>query len=101
MPSKQAGQKIRERGGNYGFRVYDVDGTRRYKGGFKTKGERDDALRDTLDGLNGGRVRDELNLQQLVDEYLAQHIAEDNTIATLTARLKHVTAAFGDTKLER
>jgi hypothetical protein len=28
---------------------------------------------------------------ELVDEYLDQHIAEQNTITTLTARLKHVT----------
>jgi integrase len=42
-----------------------------------------------------------LTVQELVDEYLEQHVAEDNTIATLTARLNYLTAQFGDTKLER
>jgi integrase len=40
-------------------------------------------------------------VRELVDEYLEQHVAEANTIATLTARLKYLTAQFGDTKLER
>jgi integrase len=43
----------------------------------------------------------ELTVGELVDEYLAQHIAEQNTIDTLTYRLKHVTAAFGGQRLER
>jgi integrase len=38
---------------------------------------------------------------ELVDEYLDQHIAEQNTITTLTARLKHVTGSFGDRRLDR
>jgi integrase len=101
MPSKQAGQKIRERGGNYGFRYYDADGTRRYRGGFKTKGERDDDLRRTLDALNGGQVRDDLTVQELVDEFLEQYDREPGSVATLTANLKHVTAKFGDKRIDR
>ena len=58
MPSKQAAQKIPRQGNRgYAFRYYDADGKRRYRGGFKTKEERDAALRDTLDALNGGRAR--------------------------------------------
>lgn len=40
-------------------------------------------------------------LSELVSEYLAQHIREPNTKATLEARLKKATAAFGDVRLDR
>ena len=42
-----------------------------------------------------------MTVRELVDEYLGQHIAEDNTIATLTFRLRHVTSAVGDQRLDR
>ena len=59
-------------------------------------------LEHSLEGVRlGSLARRDLTVQELVDEYLEQHIAEDNTIATLTARLKHVTAAFGGVKVER
>jgi integrase len=40
-------------------------------------------------------------LSALVDEYLAQHVCEPNTKATLTARLKKATGTFGDVRLDR
>src|SRR3954453_19375734 len=40
-------------------------------------------------------------VQELVEEDLEKHIAEANTVATLTFRLKHVTSAFGDRRLDR
>jgi integrase len=39
-------------------------------------------------------------LSALVEEYLAQHVCEPNTKATLTARLKKATATFGDVRLD-
>jgi integrase len=40
-------------------------------------------------------------LQALVDEYLAQHVCEPNTKATLEARLRKATATFADVRLDR
>jgi hypothetical protein len=40
-------------------------------------------------------------LTTLVEEYLAQHVCEPNTKATLEARLKKATATFGGTRLDR
>lgn len=48
-----------------------------------------------------GSPRRPLTVSELVDEYLDQHIAEANTIATLTARLKRVTGTFGDIRIDR
>ena len=47
------------------------------------------------------RRQDMPTLQELVDEYLAQHVCEPNTKATLTARLKYATAKFGAVRLDR
>jgi integrase len=49
----------------------------------------------------GPQARQDVTVSELVEEYLVQHIADENTIATLTFRLKHVTAAFGDRRLDR
>jgi integrase len=40
-------------------------------------------------------------LQELVDEYLAQHVCEKNTMATLPARQKYATEKFADVRLDR
>jgi integrase len=40
-------------------------------------------------------------VQELVDEFLAQYDREPNSVATLTANLKHVTAKFGDKRINR
>jgi hypothetical protein len=101
MPSVQRGQ-LYQRNGTWGFRYYDADGTRRRRGGFQTRTEALQVLEHVLDSVRlGPLARRDLTVQELVDEYLGQHIAEANTIATLTARLKYVTTTFGDTKLER
>jgi integrase len=101
MPSVQRGQ-VYKRNGSWGFRYYDEAGTRRRRGCFKTKGEATAVLENTLEGVRlGPLARRDLTVQELVDEYLDQHIAEDATITTLTANLKHVTRTFGDVKLER
>jgi hypothetical protein len=40
-------------------------------------------------------------LSELVAEFLAQHVAEENTLATLRARLRYATSTFGDVRLDR
>jgi integrase len=40
-------------------------------------------------------------LAELADEYLAQHVAEANTIATLTERLKYARTTFGHVRIDR
>ena len=47
------------------------------------------------------RRREMPTLDELVVEYLAQHVCEQNTKATLQARLKKATATFGDVRLDR
>jgi integrase len=101
MPSVQRGQ-LYKRNGLWGFRYYDANGRRRRRGGFKTRKEALAVLEHTLDGVRlGPLARRELTVRELVDEYLEQHVAEANTIATLAARLRYLTTTFGETKLER
>jgi integrase len=103
MPSLQRGSVFRLKDGwAYRF-ARDEHGQRRQLGGFKTKGE----AREACD-LHVARVLNpsahaarDVTFAELVDEYLAQHIAEQNTIRTLTARLNYATTAFGDRPLTR
>jgi integrase len=101
-PSIQRGEVFKRHDrASWIVRYYDEDGRRKQQAGFRTKGEASAWLENALDGVRlGGPVR-ELTLSELVDEYLEQHIAEESTIETLRYLLKHATAAFGDTKLER
>jgi integrase len=101
MPAKQSGNVFKNKGRSWAFRYYDANGTRRTRGGFATKTEAREAMRQTLDALAGPEIRRDLTLQELVDEYLEQHIAEANTIRTLTARLKYATDTLGDRRLDR
>jgi integrase len=102
MPSLQRGQVFRRTGRSWAYRYYDGDGSRHEVAGWKTKGEASVALEHVLDQVRlGPLARRALTVQELVDEYLEQHVAEANTIATLTARLKYLTATFAETKLER
>jgi len=96
MPSVQTGQLFKLPGGSWAYRHYDANGKRQQRGRFATKGEASKALKKALD-----RQRDPITVTELVDEYLEQHIAEDNTIATLTARMKHAKSAFGDVRVDR
>jgi integrase len=103
MPSVQRGQIKKNAGGSWSYRYYDANGKRQQKGGFATRSEAAAVLTETLEGVRMGPLarRRELTVRDLVDEYLEQHIAEANTIATLTHRLKHVTKTFGTTRLDR
>jgi integrase len=96
MPAKQRGQVFKLPGGSWAYRYYDANGKRRQHGRYGTKGEASKALEKAL-----RRHRDPITVQELVNEYLAQHIAEDNTIATLKARLKYATGSFADVRVDR
>ena len=82
-------------------RWYDEHGQRQAKAGFNTKTEaRDFCARGsmTTTALRRGdigvlRRHDMATLGDLIDEYLAQHVAGANTIATLTARLERARTA--------
>jgi integrase len=100
MPAKQQGEVFKNRGRAWAFRYYDAGGTRRTKGGFATKSEAAAAKRATLDELEQP-FRRELTVQELVDEFLDQYDREPNSVATLTANLKHVTAKFGERRIDR
>jgi integrase len=108
MPARQRGSTLR-RGRTWGARYYDESGRRCFRGGFASKTEARDWLASRVDGveaLRRGDVatlrrQDMPTLQPLVDEYLAQHVCEENTKATLRARLKYATGTFGDVRLNR
>jgi hypothetical protein len=103
MPSAQRGQVRKLANGSWAYRLRDDAGRRPQVGGFPTKGAASAALSDAIDAVRDGKlgIRRQLTFSDLVDEYLDQHIAEENTIATLRARLKHVTKAFGSRPLDR
>lgn len=90
-------------------RWYDEAGVQRAKAGFKTKSDAREYLRQRVDevaALRRGddraiRRREMPTLNELIDEFLAQHVAEGNTNRTLNAWLKRARAAFGDTNLDR
>jgi hypothetical protein len=95
MPSLQRGQVYKLASG-WVIRYYE-NGQRHQRNGFETKSAAALAL---AEALNTPQAHRDLTVQELVDEYLAQHIAEPSTIATLGYSLKHVTAAFGDVRVE-
>jgi integrase len=102
MPSIQRGQLFKNTNGSWSFRYRDEHGHRKQKGTFLTRSEAAAKLEHTLAGVRlGPLARRDLTLQELVDEYLAQHIAERNTIRTLNARIKYATGAFGDVHVDR
>jgi integrase len=96
MPARQRGSTVR-RGKSWGVRYYDETGARCFQGGFDTKTEARDwlALRlGTVEALRRGDVaalrrRDMPTLQELADEFTAQHVAEASSIAALKYRLRY------------
>jgi hypothetical protein len=108
MPAKQRGWTVR-RGRTWAARYRDEEGIERLHGGFSSKTEARDWLEkkmDEIEALRSGDVgtlrrQDMPTLQELVDEYIAQHVAEENTLATLGARLRYATKTFGDVRLDR
>lgn len=108
MPADQAGAVDRVKK-SWRARWYDESGARRTRAGFATKSAARAFLAQRVDetaALRRGdpgaiRRREPPTLNELADEYLAQHVAEANTIATLTARLKRARDAFGDVRVDR
>jgi integrase len=98
MPARQRGSVYKQNGA-YVVRWVDGDGRRRFRGGFQSKTEARDFLDATVpeaDALRRGDVmavrrRNMPTLQELVDEFLGQHNAEENTRRTLKARLRYAT----------
>jgi integrase len=113
MPAIQQGEVKKTAGGKWSIRYYDpndlyvdtktgkLKARRKQRGGFNTKSEAQKALRDLLDELRLGPRQRVLTVQEVVDEFLAQHICEPTTMQTLTSYLKHVTGAFGDVRVDR
>jgi hypothetical protein len=101
MPALQRGEVFRREGRAWAYRYFE-NGRRRTVGGFKTKGEASDALDRALDVARTGVVaRPDTTLGELVHEYLEQHVAEENTLATLRYALRHATTTFGTTRVDR
>jgi integrase len=100
MAARQTGQVFKVADGTWSYRYRDADGRRPQRGGFKTKGDARAALNDALDLARTGR-RAPVTLKTLVDEYLATHKAEANTIKTLGWRLRYATDAFGLVRVHR
>jgi hypothetical protein len=101
MPAKQRGSTLR-RGKTWSARWADENGAARFKGGFQTKTEAREWLDATLGRVEALRhgdpvaiARQEIpTLSSLKDEYLAQHICEENTKTTLEARLNYATGSL-------
>jgi len=100
MPSFQRGQVFKQRTG-WAYRYRDADGTRQQHGRYATKGEASAALGKALDAVRNGPARPDLTVQELCDEFLAQHVCAPATLATLRARTRYLTRALGDRPLER
>lgn len=108
MPARQGGE-VRKTSRSYEARWYEEHGARKTKAGFGTKTEAREYLRarvDEVDALRRGddraiRRREMPTLGKLMDEFLAQHVAEGNTNRTLDAWLKRARDKFGDTRLDR
>ncbi|MEP6910272.1 MAG: hypothetical protein ABI896_07570 [Actinomycetota bacterium] len=102
MPSVQQGQTYRKPSGTWAHRYRDNEGKRHEVAKFATKSKAAAMLRRRLDELRlGPEARRDLTVQELVDEFLEQHLCEPNTLRTQTSYLKHVTGAFGDVRLDR
>jgi len=111
MPSVQRGQLYR-RGDKWAVRYYDDQGRRRRKSfgaGREGKQEASDWLSrklEEVEALRRGDVatirrRNMPTLQELVDEYVGQHVGEENTKRTLRERLKYATDAWGELRIDR
>ena len=92
MPADQHGHVYATANG-FGLRWYDETGARRRKAGFSSRSEARAWFRDVERRRMRGEiiVPSPMTLSELVGEYLAQHVAEANTIGALGDRLKLAT----------
>jgi integrase len=92
MPAEQEGSLYKTSSG-FGIRWRDEHGQRRRQAGFSSKS----AARKWFRDVEQKRMRGEtitpspMTLAELVDEYLEQHVAEQNTIRALRERLRYAT----------
>ena len=101
MPSLQRGQVYKKPSGTWAFRFRDENGVRREVAQFTTRRDALDGLARKLDEVSALRRGDVAavrrrampTLAELVDEYIAQHNAEANTLRTLRERLRYATEA--------
>lgn len=108
MALRQRGSAIR-RGRTWAARYFDENGRRRQRGGFERKQDALDWLAGQVKTVESLRNDDPLaiarqdipTLSALRDEYLAQHVCEANTKATLEARLNYATRKFSDVRIDR
>ena len=116
MPARQRPRPFK-RGRTWSVRYRDAAGVERLRGGFATKtdaGEWVDAKVEEVEALRRGDVaalrrREMPTLQELVDEFTAQHVAEPSTIASLEFRLRYALegpkldgkAGWADVKIDR
>jgi integrase len=84
----------------YRYRVDGRDSARPQVGGFASQSEALQALKIALERLHrrNGRLA-QITLNELVQEYLAQHEAAPRTIAKLRWLLAKATRAFGDRRV--
>ena len=96
MPARQRGSTVR-RGKSWAVRWADENDIRQFRSGFETKSEARawlDHKVDEVEALRRGDVavvrrQDMPTLSQLVDEFTAQHVAEDSTIDALKFRTRY------------
>lgn len=117
MPARQRGSKPFRRGETWAVRYYDENRARCYVSGFETKSAAyewlDVRLRE-VKALRRGDVaalrrQDMPTLQELADEFTAQHVAEASTIASLEFRIRYAlegpkldgNAGWADVKIDR
>jgi integrase len=109
MPSRQRGTIEKLPSGRWSARYTDEEKRPRRQGGFQTKTEAAQWLgrrTEEVEALRRGdpvveRRREMPTFAELCDEYLAQHSAEENTLRTLSFRLKRARDTFGTTKVDR
>ena len=117
MPSLQRGTVHKRASGKWAARWRDETGKERFRGGFDTRSEALEhlgGLLPTVEALRRGdtaalRRRTLPTLGELVDEFTAQHVAEDSTIASLKFRLRYALdgpkldkqAGWRDVKIDR
>jgi hypothetical protein len=90
-------------------RFYDENGARKRQGGFATKTEASEWLRnkvDAIQALRRGDVAATRRLQmptfdELCDEFEAQHPGEAKTVRTLKARLVPARRKWGKIRVNR
>lgn len=95
MPSRQRGQVFKLDGGGWAFRYRDTSGRRPQVGGFETKGEASEALRQALDARRPSAAR-RRTVRETVADYLAQHDVDPATTEKLRRQLRQAEAVFGD-----